>query len=162
MADKIRYTLDNFIKEDIPIHCPKGLYKREEDVIFSIYQGSLFYASYISRMFDIHHNIIKFQRYDGDDSVATVHTLNNFSSFKRLILIDDIIDEGDTMIKCLETICDKYNILEERYNMIKVIAIFGKEGGLEKVRSRFPGIEIEVWRKGDDDVWVDFFTEPES
>ena len=158
---KVLYQYSHFM-EDVPV-LDKNFKDKKIDLVYGIFQGSLFYASYMSKRYKIPMGIVKFQRLDGDDkSYADVKIwVDKKWDIKapenNIIIIDDIIDTGITMVTAIQAVINQHRILDP--SLITVVGIFNKLEGIEAVLKAYPTVNILMLREADSDVWIDFFTE---
>lgn len=104
--ERIINILEN-IKKDIHIIAP--------------YKGGLPLGTAIANYFKAPLSILKMQRYDDNDDTASFIYNANISSSEELILVDDLWDTGETILKCVEFLHQQFP-----NNSIRVITIFGR------------------------------------
>jgi len=135
------YTFDEF-KIDI-----KNLKLQKPDAIIAIARGGLTFAHHLSQKLDIRDVFsINAISYEGNKKVEDIKIFNipNLDKYKNILIVDDISDSGDTFIKVL-------NILKNRYpeKTFKTISLFYKPTSKYK-----PDIYLHTANE-----WINFFWE---
>jgi len=135
------YTFDEF-KIDI-----KNLKLKKPDAIIAIARGGLTFAHYLSQKFNIRDvfsiNVIS---YEGNKKLEDIKIFNipNLSNHKNILIVDDISDSGDTFMKVLNTLKNRYP-----QKNFKTISIFYKPTSKYK-----PDIYLHTTNE-----WINFFWE---
>jgi hypoxanthine phosphoribosyltransferase len=124
--DKIYYEATDF---EQTVRRFKEMLWIGNSVLFSIYQGSLTLGHRLSKEYALPHSIIKYQRIEGNDSVPTVlHSAVDNYKDKKIILLDDIYDTGETMNVCSKYVQETFSPLSvERFVIFKNNKINGNE-----------------------------------
>jgi len=73
-----------------------------------------------------------------------ISNIPDLSSFKKIVLVDDIVDSGETMVEILKIVTKKYPQCE-----IKIASIFYKNSALI-----MPDFKVKEAKE-----WIDFFWE---
>lgn len=97
-----------------------------DDEIYSIYRGSLIPGVYLTNKLNKKHlGIIQYQRYNGNDKTAKIISKINNIKYKKIWVIDDILETGVTMEKCIK-------LLAHRHRTCKIIPVtlFGRENNI--------------------------------
>ena len=93
--DKNYYTWKDY-NEDI-----FDLESQEFDHVVGIYRGSLGLAAHVSNVYDVPMSIVGMQTRDSDDKEPYwIHNLIDRKT-KRVLVVDDIYDTGNTMCKVI-------------------------------------------------------------
>ena len=135
------YTFDEF-KIDI-----KNLKLKKPDAIIAIARGGLTFAHHLSQKLDIREVFsINAISYEENKKLKEIKIFNipNLDKYKNILIVDDISDSGDTFLKVLD-------ILKNRYpqKTFKTIALFYKPTSKYK-----PNIYIHTTNE-----WINFFWE---
>lgn len=77
-------------------------YKNKSVHIVSIYRGSLGIGAHISNVLDVPLSIVKFQTYDAKDREVEFLYNAGIKSNELIIIVDDILDSGNTLNKVYE------------------------------------------------------------
>lgn len=149
--DKHIYTLDDYGRDvqKITDYINRD-FKYKSTHIVAIYRGGLPLGVALSNKTESPLSILNYQRYDGGvqctrDEVDIIHNAS-ISSNETLIIVDDLVDEGVTMDKCVEYLRNKFPM-----NPIQVYTIFGKKDHKQTYEStylrEYPGkwIHFEPW-----------------
>ena len=138
--NKVVYTYENY-KEDL--HKITGIIKDNNiDSIVTMYRGGLILGTNLSYITNSTLSIIDYQSYDGN-SEAPVLIKNTLSKDSNMLLIDDLIDTGNTMklvTKYLDNLGYKYTVL----------TIYGYE--------KYTELGWQYLREKPD-AWIEFFWE---
>lgn len=96
-------------------------YNKETHII-APYRGGLPLGVALSNRTESPLSILDYQRYDGDSDKVSLIKNANIASNQTLVLVDDLVDEGITIKKCIE-------FLHENFpnNPIQIITIFGRK-----------------------------------
>ena len=119
----------------------------QADAFLSVARGGLTLSHLMSQalnqrnLFTI--NSISYDRKNQKDSVE-VFNVPNLSSYKKVLIIDDIIDSGKTMVEILRVLNEKFPNCE-----FKLATLFYKPTALIK-----PDFYINKT-----DIWIEFFWE---
>ncbi len=115
------------------------------DAIVAIARGGMTIAHMMGEYFDIRNvftiNAIGYNEDTKLDTI-TISSIPDLTNASKILLVDDIVDSGDTIQKVCEVLQKKYPNLK-----IKTAAIFYKEGAKVK-----PDYYIHQT-----DEWIDFF-----
>lgn len=138
----VYYPYQEF-REDLKILVKKIDF--EFDAIIAIARGGMIIAQMIGEYFDIRDVfIINSIGYKGDKRIDSIKIFNipNLDRSKNILIVDDIIDSGQTMKEIL-------NILNKNHSkkVFKTASIFYKKEALYK-----PDFFVKYTTK-----WVDFF-----
>ena len=114
----IEYKYENF-QNDL-----KKIKINKPDAIVAIARGGLTLAHHLSEMLDIREvfiiNVISYDKTKKKKN-TDIFNIPNLNGFKNILIVDDISDSGDTFIKVL-------NLLKEKYPNLnfKTLSIFYK------------------------------------
>lgn len=129
----------------------KAQIDRPIDTIVAIARGGLTLAHLLSELMGIRHTFcINTIGYKGRQKLGSVEVFNlpDLSDSKHILIVDDIVDSGDTLIEVLATLMDRY---EQRY--FYTAALFYK-----------PTASIKpnwyLYEASDD--WIEFFWEADA
>jgi xanthine phosphoribosyltransferase len=142
------YGYEEFTKDMHTLVKSFGRYR--PDALLAIARGGLSAGHFIAQIMDIRHLYsINSIHYDKDIKLDTLDIFNipDMSKFKRVLIIDDIIDSGDTMVETLRVLNKTY-----LYTEFKTSVIFYKSSAK---------IEPDFYIKKTDE-WIDFFWEVDS
>jgi len=118
---------------------------KEIDKIVGIYKGGLIPAIQIANILNKPLDIVKFQRYNGNDRQAEY--IYKATEGNKILIVDDIIDSGETIEKVLELFENK-----EMY----LTALIIKNKGFERLRK----IGLEKYHipyyEPDENGWIVF------
>ena len=133
------YSYDEFIK-DIKTLCHR--LGKEYDAVIAVARGGLTIAHFLSECLGIREvltiNSIGYEDTKKKDRVC-VTNIPDIEKYKKILLVDDIIDSGDTVKTILECLGNK--------EKITVVTLFYKPNAKVK-----PNISLH---KADE--WIDFF-----
>ena len=119
--------------------------REDFDAVVAIARGGMTIAHMMGECFDIRDVFtINAIGYDGNTKLdtLTIYNIPDLAKVDTVLIVDDIVDSGDTMQKVCEVLKKKYPHL-----IIKTAAIFYKEGAKVK-----PDYYIHQT-----DEWIDFF-----
>ncbi|MDX1809613.1 MAG: phosphoribosyltransferase family protein [Sulfurospirillaceae bacterium] len=111
------------------------------DVILAIARGGMTLGHFIAEALEMRDLYsINSIHYDETRKLNTIDIFNipDLSKAKRVVIVDDIIDSGETMIEVIKVISQKYPDVE-----IKVASVFYKEKAL--LRPDFTAREATEW-----------------
>lgn len=139
---KVYYPYGDFIK-DLKILTDK--IDQEFDAIVAIARGGLGIAMMLGEYYDIREvYAINTIGYEGTEKLDEVKVFNipDLSDAKRVIIVDDIVDSGDTLIEVLKALEDRYEDVS-----FSSASIFYK-----------PTARIEpTWWVAEATEWIEFF-----
>ena len=108
MMQKIYYPYEEYI-QDLKILIDK--IDQPFDAILGIARGGLSMAQMLGEYYDLREvytiNTIGYEDTKKKDSVE-VFNIPDLKSAKRVLIVDDIVDSGDTLIEVLAVLNDKY------------------------------------------------------
>ncbi len=142
MPKHIYYPYDEF-REDLKILIEK--IDKPFDAILGIARGGLAMAQMLGEYYDLREvytiNTIGYDDTEKKDSVE-VFNIPDLKSAKKVLIVDDIVDSGDTLVEVI-------NVLNEKYPTITVLtaSIFYK-----KTAKTTP-----TWYVKEPKGWIDFF-----
>lgn len=142
-VEKIHYDYNDF-KEDMLV-LAKKVKEFKPDILLPIARGGLTIGHMMGEILD-NRNVytINSVHYDDTNKLDTIKIFNipDLGSKQKVLVIDDIIDSGDTMLEVISVLKDKYPD-----NEYKIASIFYKDTALIK-----PDYTVK-----ETDYWVDFF-----
>jgi len=142
MPKHIYYPYDEF-REDLKILIEK--IDKPFDAILGIARGGLAMAQMLGEYYDLREvytiNTIGYDDTEKKDSVE-VFNIPDLKLAKKVLIVDDIVDSGDTLVEVI-------NVLNEKYPTITVLtaSIFYK-----KTAKTTP-----TWYVKEPKGWIDFF-----
>ncbi len=108
MPEKIYYPYDEF-REDLKVLTEK--IDQPFDAILGIARGGLAMAQMLGEYYDLREvyaiNTIGYDDTEKKDSVQ-VFNIPNLKSSKQVLIVDDIVDSGDTLVEILKVLNEKY------------------------------------------------------
>lgn len=110
--NKIYYPYDEFI-EDLKVLTQK--INQEFDVILPIARGGLSIGQMLGEFYDIREvYAINTIGYDNSEKLkeVTVFNVPNLDMTKHVLIVDDIVDSGDTLVEVLKVLEIKYPSIE--------------------------------------------------
>ncbi len=117
------------------------------DAIVAIARGGLTLSHHLAEILDIREvfsiNAISYEKNKKKDNIK-IFNIPNLNGFKKILIVDDISDSGDTFIKVLKILKEKYPTLE-----FSTLSIFYKP--TSKFKPDF------YFHKTDE--WINFFWE---
>ena len=122
---KYVYSFSDY-EQDVKIFADMINQEKRFTHIIAPYRGGLPLGVALSNKTESPLSIIKYQRYDGVphgiyDGVSMMHNAG-ITSNELIVLVDDLVDEGITMIKCVEYLRTMFPM-----NPIKVYTLFGRK-----------------------------------
>lgn len=115
------------------------------DAIVAIARGGMTIAHILAEGLDLRNCFsINSIHYDDTQKLSTIKIFNipDLGNSKKVLIVDDIVDSGDTMIEVLKVLRDKYPNVD-----FKIASIFYKTTAL---------IKPDFYVKESND-WIDFF-----
>ncbi|EGK7485379.1 TPA: phosphoribosyltransferase [Campylobacter lari] len=138
------YAYEEFQKEIIPF-ARKIKEEFNPDVLLAIARGGMTLGHFLAEGMG-NRNLFSLNsiHYEDTQKLDTIKIFNipDLSSYKKVLLIDDIIDSGETMIEIKRVLMEKYPHLE-----LKVASVFYKPSAL-----LIPEFYIKEAKE-----WIDFF-----
>ncbi|HEG2581494.1 TPA: phosphoribosyltransferase [Campylobacter lari] len=138
------YTYEEFQKEIIPF-TRKIKEEFNPDVLLAIARGGMTLGHFLAEGMG-NRNLFSLNsiHYEDTQKLDTIKIFNipDLSSYKKVLLVDDIIDSGETMIEIKRVLMEKYPHLE-----LKVASVFYKPSAL-----LIPEFYIKEAKE-----WIDFF-----
>ncbi len=137
------YSYEEF-RKDLKNLCQK-IKGWEFDAILAVARGGMTMAHMMGEYFN-KREVLSLNSIGYEDNVKLkeikIFNIPNLSSFKRVLIVDDIIDSGESMGKVLKA-------LKKRYNGVsfKTAVIFQKKDALMKA---------DFWVR-EPKAWIDFF-----
>ena len=136
------YSYDEFISDCVKL---TKIIDWEFDAIVCIARGGLSLAHILGKYYNIREvyaiNTIGYENMTKLDQV-TLFNIPDLKNTKRVLVVDDIVDSGDTMKLVLDTLKKRYPSCEFRS-----VALFYKKTAVMK----------PDWYVKEADTWVDFF-----
>jgi xanthine phosphoribosyltransferase len=144
-VQKYFYSFDEF-KNDLNQIKPK-LVDYNPDAILSIARGGATYGHFISEVLNNRNlffvNSISYNDTQKLDSID-IFNIPQLSNYKKILIVDDICDSGDTLLELLKILNKKYENIE-----FKTTTIFYKKDAK---------IEVDFGIK-EANCWINFFWE---
>ncbi|WP_257929448.1 putative nucleotide phosphoribosyltransferase [Campylobacter lari] len=138
------YTYEEFQKEIIPF-TRKIKEEFNPDVLLAIARGGMTLGHFLAEGMG-NRNLFSLNsiHYEDTQKLDTIKIFNipDLSSYKKVLLVDDIIDSGETMIEIKRVLMEKYPHLE-----LRVASVFYKPSAL-----LIPEFYIKEAKE-----WIDFF-----
>ncbi|MCV3548954.1 phosphoribosyltransferase [Campylobacter sp. CNRCH_2013_0671h] len=138
------YTYEEFQKEIIPF-TRKIKEEFNPDVLLAIARGGMTLGHFLAEGMG-NRNLFSLNsiHYEDTQKLDTIKIFNipDLSSYKKVLLVDDIIDSGETMIEIKRVLSQKFPHLE-----LKVASVFYKTSAL-----LIPEFYIKEAKE-----WIDFF-----
>ncbi|AXH12685.1 phosphoribosyltransferase [Halarcobacter bivalviorum] len=119
----------------------------EPDILLAVARGGLTLAHLMSQALDMRNlYALNSIHYEGELKLDTFNIFNipDVSHAKRVLIIDDIVDSGETMREILKVLHEKFPTVE-----FKLATIFRKETAVLQ-----PDYSVK-----EADKWIDFFWE---
>lgn len=142
---KFYYSYDLFKKDtQILVNLCKSY---NADILLAVARGGLTLSHLMGQALDIRNlYTLNSIHYEGQKKLDTFNIFNipDLSNAKKVLIIDDIIDSGETMQEILIILNDKYPTIE-----FKIATLFYKSTALIK-----PDFSVR-----EADEWIDFFWE---
>jgi len=123
---KYYYKFNEFL-EDVNI-LSKDIKNYNPDCIVAIARGGLTLAHFLGEKLNIRDVFsINSIHYDGEKKLDTfvIKNIPNLSTYKKIVLVDDISDSGETLKEIIKILKEKYPYIE-----IKTATIFYKNTSL--------------------------------
>ena len=143
--NKYKYTYEEFYQDSEILSNQISTYK--PDALVAIARGGLTLGHFIASRLDIR-NIFAINsiHYDNTQKLNTFEIFNipDLSTFSKVVIIDDIVDSGETMYEILSVLKSKFPSCE-----FKIATIFYKPTALLS-----PDYSLKLA-----DKWIDFFWE---
>ncbi|BEK13779.1 phosphoribosyltransferase [Campylobacter lari] len=138
------YSYEEFQKEIIPF-TRKIKEEFNPDVLLAIARGGMTLGHFLAEGLG-NRNLFSLNsiHYEDTQKLDTIKIFNipDLSSYKKVLLVDDIIDSGETMIEIKRVLMEKYPHLE-----LRVASVFYKPSAL-----LIPEFYIKEAKE-----WIDFF-----
>ncbi len=142
---KLYYSYDLFVQDSQFLVNLCRTYNA--DVLLAVARGGLTLSHLMAQALDVR-NLFTLNsiHYEGEQKLDTFNIFNipDLSNAKKVLIIDDIIDSGETMQEILIILNDKYPNIE-----FKIATLFYKSTALIK-----PDFSVR-----EADEWIDFFWE---
>ena len=143
--EKVYYSYEMF-KNDVNILSSK-INDFNPEVVLAVARGGLTLGHFICNTIN-NRNLFSINSisYDNEIQLSSVEVFNipDLSAYKKIVIVDDIVDSGKTLSKVIDILNDKFPNLD-----IKIASIYYKDGALLK-----PDFYIR-----NADCWIDFFWE---
>ena len=143
--NKYKYTYEEFYQDSEILSNQISTYK--PDALVAIARGGLTLGHFIASRLDIR-NIFAINsiHYDNTQKLNTFEIFNipDLSTFSKVVIIDDIVDSGETMYEILSVLKSKFPSCE-----FKIATIFYKPTALLS-----PDYSLKLA-----DKWIEFFWE---
>ena len=143
--EKVYYSYEMF-KNDVNILSSK-INDFNPEVVLAVARGGLTLGHFICNTIN-NRNLFSINSisYDNQIQLSSVEVFNipDLSAYKKIVIVDDIVDSGKTLLKVIDILNDKFPNLD-----IKIASIYYKDGALLK-----PDFYIR-----NADCWIDFFWE---
>jgi len=144
----IHYPYENFVSD---IHTiAKDIEKANFDAIVAISRGGLTFGHFLSQRIDQRNlYIINSIHYENQQKLETIEIFNtpNLDKHKRVIVVDDIVDSGDTISEVIKHLKNKFEHLH-----IETASLFYKKSAI---------IRPDYWLHDAND-WIDFFWDKDT
>jgi len=143
--EKYYYGYDEFLKDTLSLS--KQLKKYQPDTLLSIARGGVTLGHFLASALDIRRLFtINSIHYDDTKKLDTFDIFNipNLGNAKKVVIIDDIIDSGETMREILRILNEKFPKTE-----FKVATIFYKPTAVLQA-------DFKIKQAHE---WIDFFWE---
>ncbi|NLC27642.1 MAG: phosphoribosyltransferase [Campylobacteraceae bacterium] len=144
------YSYEEFC-EDVNVIAKEVKSSFALDAIVSIARGGMTFSHFLSQALDVRELYsINSIHYEKTRKLTTINVFNvpDLSDVVNVLVVDDIIDSGETMIEIKRVLLEKYPHIK-----IKVAAIFFKEKAL--LRPDFTAREALEWIEFFWDVEID-------
>lgn len=143
--EKVYYSYEMF-KNDVNILSSK-INDFNPEVVLAVARGGLTLGHFICNTIN-NRNLFSINSisYNNEIQLSSVEVFNipDLSAYKKIVIVDDIVDSGKTLLKVIDILNDKFPNLD-----IKIASIYYKDGALLK-----PDFYIR-----NADCWIDFFWE---
>jgi xanthine phosphoribosyltransferase len=137
--DKIYYSYNDCI-EDCKVLLPK-IKQYDPEAIVSIARGGLILGHLLSEALELRKIYsINSIHYDNMEKLNSfdISNIPNLSNFKKVILVDDIVDSGETMVEIMKILTKRYPNCE-----FKIVTIYYKKDAT--IRPDFSVREANSW-----------------
>lgn len=105
------FYLNTYIKwEDILTYCRDLSLPEKPDLILAVHRGGLPLGVILSHKYNIPMEVIYFSRYDNSTKVKCKLPVGK--KYNKILLVDDISDEGESLIRIKKYLKKKYSIKE--------------------------------------------------
>jgi len=144
----IHYPYENFVSDVHTI--AKDIDKANFDAIVAISRGGLTFGHFLSQKIDQRNlYIINSIHYENQQKLETIEIFNtpNLDKHKRVIIVDDIVDSGDTISEVVKHLKNEFGHLH-----IETASLFYKESAI---------IKPDYWLHDAND-WIDFFWDKDT
>ena len=142
---KLHYTYDLFIT-DTKFLIEKAKYFNPE-IILAVARGGLTLSHFIAQAMNIR-NLFSLNSIHYNDATKLdtfdIFNIPDLSNAKRVLIVDDIVDSGETMVEILKILNDKFPNIE-----FKIATLFYKKSALIQ-----PDFSVK-----EANCWIDFFWE---
>ena len=139
------YSYDDCIK-DCKILLPK-IKEYNPDALVSIARGGVTFGHLLANGLDTNNfftiNSIHYEETKKLDNFK-ISNIPNLDSYKKVLIVDDIVDSGETMVEVKKILQSKYPKIE-----LKSVSLFYKEDALIK-----PNFSVRETKQ-----WIEFFWE---
>jgi len=143
--EKVYYSYEMF-KNDVNILSSK-INDFNPEVVLAVARGGLTLGHFICNTIN-NRNLFSINSisYNNEIQLSSVEVFNipDLSAYKKIVIVDDIVDSGKTLLKVIDIINDKFPNLD-----INIASIYYKDGAVLK-----PDFYIR-----NADCWIDFFWE---
>ena len=140
--DRVYYSYNDFLADIKKL--AKSINK-DFDAIVSIARGGMTIGHFLGEYFDKREVFtINSIAYEDEKKLGNVQVFNipDLKNYRKILLVDDIIDSGETVLEVIKKIKDRYPDIK-----IEVAAIFYKKSAKFK-----PNYFVKYT-----DKWIDFF-----
>ncbi len=143
--EKLHYTYDLFVTDT------KTLIEKctnfQPDIILAVARGGLTLSHFMAQTMNIRNLFsINSIHYNDETKLDTFEIFNipDLSNAKRVLIVDDIVDSGETMVEILKILNNKFPNVE-----FKIATLFYKKTALIQ-----PDFSVK-----EANCWIDFFWE---
>lgn len=143
--EKLHYTYDLFVTDT------KTLIEKctnfQPDIILAVARGGLTLSHFMAQTMNIRNLFsINSIHYNDETKLDTFEIFNipDLSNAKRVLIVDDIVDSGETMVEILKILNNKFPNIE-----FKIATLFYKKTALIQ-----PDFSVK-----EANCWIDFFWE---
>lgn len=143
--EKLYYSYDMFVEDTQKL--VNNCRDYEPDVLLAIARGGVTIAHSIAQALDMRNlYTLNSIHYEGDMKLNTFNIFNipDLSNAKRVLIIDDIVDSGESMEKILEVLKEKFPKVD-----FKLATLFYKKTAIVQ-----PDYTVKEATQ-----WIDFFWE---
>lgn len=143
--DKLYYTYDLFISDTKVLIDKCNSF--QPDIILAVARGGLTLSHFMAQAMNIR-NLFSLNsiHYNNETKLDTFEIFNipDLSNIKKVLIVDDIVDSGETMVEILKILKNKFSNTE-----FKIATLFYKKTAL--IQPDFSVKEVNCW--------IDFFWE---